>query len=130
MAAFKSDGRRNAYKIYCSPQCWNKVKNARQDGLRRKSQLAKKYGLTPDDYDVLLAAHGGRCWICLKEPKPGGRRLHVDHDHRTKRVRGILCWKCNTGLANFNDSRGIMRKAADYLESTVAQDLIERERDA
>jgi hypothetical protein len=65
-------------------------------------------------YDSLLASQGGRCAICLREPSER-RRLDIDHDHKTMRVRGLLCAICNQRL----DSRvtaAWCRAAADYLE--------------
>jgi hypothetical protein len=94
----------------------------------RDRYLQCKYGITEHEYDVLLRLNGGCCWICSAPPKK--RRLHVEHDHATKRIRGLVDWKCNALLQHARDDPAILRKAADYLESTVAQDLIERERDA
>lgn len=76
---------------------------------------------------MLLAAHDGGCWVCGRKPKPGGRRLHVEHDHKTGRVRGLACWKCNTGLRHYGDSAILLRQAADYLESDEAQRVLEKE---
>jgi hypothetical protein len=72
----------------------------------------------------MLRAHDGGCWICGK--KPTNRRLHVEHDHKTGKVRGLACWACNTLLSKASDNPTILRKAADYLESTEAQDILER----
>lgn len=54
---------------------------------------ARGIDMTAERYDELLAAQGGVCAICRKPPT--GRRLAVDHCHRTRRVRGILCYRCN-----------------------------------
>lgn len=55
--------------------------------------------LTDAEYDALLTYQGGRCAICGNPPK--ARRLHVDHDHRTGKVRGLLCFRCNRALPNY-----------------------------
>ena len=94
---------------------------------QRDNYLRRTYGITEDDYERLLAAHDGGCWICGKEPKKGGRRLHVEHDHKTGRVRGLACWSCNKSLRYLRDSATIARAAADYLESDEAQQLLEKE---
>lgn len=95
---------------------------------RRDLYLRRNYGISEAEYDALLDAHDGGCWICGAEPKPGGRRLHVEHDHRTKAPRGLACWFCNRGLQAYRDDPERLRSAAAYLESTEARDIIERMR--
>jgi hypothetical protein len=63
------------------------------------------------------------CFSCEKEPRIPGtnncrtwKRLCVDHDHKTNKVRALLCDGCNKGLGAFSDSPALLRKAADYLE--------------
>ncbi len=87
--------------------------------VHRRSQLKTKYGMTPEDYDRMVAAQGGRCAICGEEP-PGDihqRSLHIDHDHLTGQVRGLLCSACNTGLGKFRDSPRMLLAAIGYLEA-------------
>lgn len=92
---------------------------------KRDSYLLRKYGIDSRQYDLLLAAHDGRCWICLKPPS--ARRLHVEHDHKTGRIRGLACWRCNTGLQRYSDKPDILRNAAKYLESDEADRILGRE---
>ena len=69
---------------------------------RHRAKTLAQYGLTPEDYDRMLAAQGGRCAICgTDNPGGQGNRLHVDHDHETGRVRGLLCQGCNARLGWF-----------------------------
>jgi hypothetical protein len=98
----------------------------KQDRFRaamRKAALKKKYGLTPADYANMLAAQGGVCAICnsaepMKHKKTGQAfELSVDHDHRTGKVRGLLCHACNTGMGKFEDSVELLLSAVTYLES-------------
>ncbi len=79
----------------------------------RKYVLKREYGLTEDDYNSLWEAQHGRCLIC----GTGLRlvRAHIDHDHVTGRVRGILCHCCNLGLGHFRDNPDLLEKAAAYL---------------
>jgi Recombination endonuclease VII len=61
-----------------------------------KPTRAKQLGVGDDEYARLLKAQGGGCAICGAKPKT--RRLHVDHDHKTGKVRGLLCHRCNRAL--------------------------------
>lgn len=84
-----------------------------------------KFGLEETVCRELLERQEGRCAICGRPPgagaKPGtGKRLCVDHCHETKKVRGLLCDSCNLGLGKFQDSPDLLRKAALYLENSLA----------
>jgi Autographiviridae endonuclease VII len=81
----------------------------------RKSHLKRKYGLTLEQYDEMHAAQDGVCAIC-RQPRPEDRSLHVDHDHDTGEIRGLLCFKCNNALGDFNDDHDLFQRAADYLD--------------
>jgi hypothetical protein len=79
----------------------------------RRAQHAKLRRDASKHYDAMLAAQNGHCALCPNEPK--GRRLHIDHDHRTMRVRALLCFRCNSALRGYM-TPGWLRAAADYLE--------------
>ena len=98
---------------------------ARED---RDRYLRRTYGITEKEYNLLLDHGDGGCWICGKKPKPGGRRLHVEHDHKTGAVRGLACWNCNKGLQTYRDNPATLRAAADYLESPAATIILEESR--
>lgn len=83
---------------------------------KRDGHLKRKYGITPDDYDNMFYAQDGACAICREEPK-AETRLHVDHDHNTSAVRGLLCGTCNKGIGLFRDSRQLLFQAVEYLDS-------------
>lgn len=85
----------------------------------RKSWLKVNYGITPEQYDDMLAAQGNRCAICRREsPGSKGRRFfYVDHDHKTGKIRGLLCHSCNTALGGFQDSPDLLQAAIAYLEA-------------
>lgn len=68
--------------------------------------------ITQEQLDMLQMQSKGRCQLCGREA-----RLHVDHDHDTGKVRGLLCSTCNTGLGKFNDDPARLQRAADYLRS-------------
>ena len=80
----------------------------------RRAHLRAKYGMTPEDYNAMLLAQGGGCAICAA-PEPDGQSLHVDHDHATGAVRGLLCFNCNAGLGKFGERVELLDAAASYL---------------
>jgi hypothetical protein len=81
----------------------------------RAARWLTRFGITPEEYDARLAAQGGHCAICPSTTPVKGKFFHVDHDHETGKVRGLLCMNCNTGLGHFKDSTGLLRAAAEYL---------------
>lgn len=96
----------------------NKERHAEQTA---RAKLLHKYGITMDDYDAMLVAQGGRCAIC-PATRPGGRGAwHVDHNHDTGDVRGLLCSNCNRGMGLLGDDPEVLRAAAAYLESDARQ---------
>ena len=80
---------------------------------QRRKPRAAQLGVTDAEYDRLLSAQGGGCAICGNPPKT--RRLHVDHDHKTGRVRGLLCHRCNRALPDWVTATWL-ELASDYLE--------------
>lgn len=89
---------------------------AKQDKDYSFIKTLQKYRLTPDDYNELLSRQDNKCAICNKVPKEN-KRLHVDHDHNTGLVRGLLCFRCNFGLSYFAENYDNINRAAKYLES-------------
>jgi hypothetical protein len=79
-------------------------------GSTRDYHLRRRYGLTSADVDAMIEAQGGTCAVCPGEPQ------HVDHDHETGLVRGILCFNCNQALGNARDVPRTLRALATYLE--------------
>lgn len=75
-----------------------------------------QYGITPEQFYEMLARQGGRCAICLL---PFTKEPHIDHDHVTKRVRGLLCSEHNLALGLFKDNPDWLRAAAAYIEEEV-----------
>lgn len=78
----------------------------------------KKYGISQDQYEALLFLQGGVCAICKKpEMNPRFSCLSVDHDHRTNKVRGLLCLSCNMAIGKLGDNVETLLSAVDYLRS-------------
>lgn len=93
----------------------NQPKSSRW-AAQRNGFLLRKYGITLDDYQEMLAQQEGKCAICgSTEAKNFGDTLVVDHDHATGKVRGLLCGTCNTALGKFRDDPQILRSAICYL---------------
>src|SRR5678810_15646 len=68
-----------------------------------------RFGLSQDEYDAMEQVQGGLCATCRRPEESGwARRLHIDHDHDTGKVRGLLCGKCNTCLGGFNENIEVM----------------------
>lgn len=85
----------------------------------------RRYGLTPEEYDKLLAEQGGVCAICglpeyvIDRRKGKPRCLSVDHDHVTLKVRGLLCGRCNRTIGHFEDNPAVLARAAAYLQKAA-----------
>ena len=80
----------------------------------RFTNLRSRYGLKDGEYENILSSQEGKCAICGTSEFIGNGP-HVDHNHLTKKVRGILCTKCNVGLGYFCDDPEILIKASNYL---------------
>lgn len=82
---------------------------------QRRAYLKATYNITLEAYDAQLVAQGGVCAICR-----GGtskRSFAVDHNHKDGTIRGLLCWRCNSGLAKFMDKPVNVGRAYKYLLS-------------
>ena len=89
-------------------------------GNRYKSDLnlahtLRNYGLSVADYDRMLSAQGGRCAICRSGTPQGRGRWHIDHDHITNQVRGLLCNNCNRGIGFLADDPETIKRAWAYV---------------
>jgi hypothetical protein len=85
---------------YCRPcNSARSIASAKRlHGTVRGALLKTRYGLTAAQVDEMVAEQGGRCAICREKPAE-----HVDHDHATGEVRGLLCFTCNVGLGQLRD---------------------------
>lgn len=84
----------------------------------RLSLMKKKYGMGAGEFESMYEAQGGRCKICGEEIEQWDRRTHrthIDHDHKTGKVRGILCSNCNKLLGYARDDSAILKAAVEYL---------------
>ena len=97
-------------------QAWKNQNREHWKKYGREANYLARYGITIEQYDAMLTAQGGGCAVCQITPDRSPKRFHVDHCHETGRVRGILCFACNSGLGAFSDNPDRMRRAATYLE--------------
>ena len=97
---------------YCKP-CHNKRSRVSREkvGGSRTYHLGRRYGISAEEADLMLAEQNGLCAICGAAPA-----AHVDHDHDTGAVRQLLCFNCNGGLGQFRDDPDVLRAAAEYVE--------------
>jgi Recombination endonuclease VII. len=79
--------------------------------------LTKTFGITIEAFNAILEAQGGKCKICRRKVRKAAR-LYVDHDHKTGRVRGLLCPSCNMGIGCFQDNPKLLKAAQRYVEET------------
>ena len=87
-----------------------------------RTRAQKKYGITIEEQEDMLRKQSGKCKICGKDIYLFGdtksNTAHVDHDHKTGKVRGLLCQECNTGLGKFCDNIEYLKNAIKYLEDS------------
>ena len=137
-SSFNRSNRRDGYQTYCR-ECHNSMqrkkynsdpeaklkRQTREQRRNSKKPLAKKdaelkrlYGIGIEDYLELIDKQNNVCKICKKECKTKSR-LSVDHDHKTKKIRGLLCNRCNRAIGMFEDDPKLLREAARYFEDLV-----------
>ena len=93
----------------------------KQWGKRNPSRnLLHRYGITIEEKGKMAQAQGNCCLICKNSFK-NSKDIHVDHCHDTKKIRGILCHSCNTGLGHFRDSPKLLQRAIHYIEHHAKQ---------
>lgn len=83
----------------------------------RKHKLKALYGITPEDFDAMISEQHNSCAIC-NTTFSSRKSAHVDHNHLTGRVRGVLCTRCNMGIGYFREDVKSLTKAIQYLENS------------
>ena len=87
--------------------------------LNKEKNLKRKYGLTVLEFDKMRMIQQFKCAICSKHETELGEILHVDHDHNTGKVRGLLCLNCNHGIGMLKDNLINMQNAVKYLTKSI-----------
>lgn len=94
----------------------------RNPHIEKNAHLKRNFGITLEDYTEMLKAQNGVCDICKKPEKKVFKKtgkvtdLCVDHCHSTGKVRGLLCWDCNTSIGKLNESIETLKNAILYLK--------------
>ena len=97
-------------------QSWRERDANHWSKKKREYNLRYSYGLTVEAYDALLQQQKGQCALCgTSESGTRSGVLVVDHDHKTGRVRGLLCKKCNSALGYLRHNVSVLSKAIEYL---------------
>jgi len=112
--AAKQWRKENPERVKATAAAWYEKNTERSKAIARRATLNKKYGLSPEEYEKLLRSQNGVCAICGKAPN--GIRLSIDHDHGTKKIRGLLCSNHNTAIGLCHDSPEELLACATYLE--------------
>lgn len=106
---YKNDG-------YLRSYCKTCLKNSKEYRVR---VYKRKYNITTDDYDQMLAEQNGSCKIYGRIEIDNGKHFAVDHNHETGEIRGLLCCKCNQALGLLNDDSELLSKASLYLKGEL-----------
>jgi predicted RNA-binding Zn-ribbon protein involved in translation (DUF1610 family) len=110
------------------PMSCDNFKPHNWSGLEREDNIMRKqYGISTHQFAELLEFQGGGCAICAKPIENIRRRMNIDHDHETNKVRGILCTGCNTGIGHLGDNIEGLQRALYYLENTPFDEYLNEE---
>ena len=91
---------------------WRRRHPEKNRASQRNCRLKREYGIDQDRYEEMLAEQDGKCACCGRS---GKKLLVVDHDHKTGRVRGLICKPCNVAIAQLGDDEAGLRKALEYV---------------
>jgi len=113
---FSPDNRRKGRLGAQCRKCRNVAQTKFYNSKLGRDKYLSKYGITHKDYNIMFTTQKGCCAICGKHQSILTYRLAVDHNHKTNKVRGLLCKGCNTSLGAMEDSIELFSKAIQYLE--------------
>jgi len=133
LSAFrKANWGKNGYDSQCKvcrklyAKQWRKRNPEEAKKKNRKQKLKINFGMTVDDYDKIFEIQKGVCAICgqpeISKNQYGLRRLSVDHNHVTGKVRGLLCSRCNIGIGHLNvDKKDVtlLLNAIEYIRKNI-----------
>lgn len=109
--------KKNAEKIKARMRKWY----ANHLGYRQNQNLKRSFGITLNDYNKMLKEQKGVCAICgekeTRKNKYGVKSLAVDHNHKTDKIRGLLCMRCNLFIGGMKEDINMVLKVVDYLKN-------------
>ena len=86
----------------------------------RERAKERRYGITQDEFDIMLVNQNNKCKLCNNTFK-NSKDTHIDHCHSSSKVRGLLCSSCNIALGQFNDNLDILDNAIKYLQKHLTK---------
>ena len=98
---------------------WQKANPDKASAHAHKAALKLKYKITPEEYQRLVNNQKNLCAIC-GFPETRKKRLSVDHNHKTGKVRSLLCYNCNSALGLLKENLELLQKAMSYLQQHEA----------
>lgn len=102
-----------AYQKERHKRTWPLIRD-KENAKRREKYFQQKYGVSLAELDVIAEQQKGLCLICSK-PFGERKRRHIDHCHKTGKVRGVLCSRCNQGLGLFKEDVFSLQRAISYI---------------
>lgn len=106
---------KNKKRIKINNRKWGLLNQNKVKKYRRKYHLKHKFGITQEQYIQLLNSQNCKCFICGRLQV---KIMHIDHNHKTGEIRGLLCFKCNTALGCVDDKISILKQMINYLEKS------------
>lgn len=106
----------NRLMVIEQTKIWRKNNPDKHAAAKRRYHLKRKFGLSANDYESMLVKQNGNCAICQHPPLEVS--LAVDHCHKTNKIRGLLCLRCNRGIGQFYDNAELLNRASIYLKES------------
>lgn len=100
-------------------KCWKaKIQHKRDTipGFQKNVDLKHNFGITLDDYNEMLKKQDYKCEVCLRHESEFKRKLSVDHNHTTGKIRGLLCSLCNTALGKLKEDKEVINRLLNYID--------------
>lgn len=106
---------KNREKIREAQKDWDKRNPEKRKAIRRRAEFKFRYGITPEEYELMHKKQKGLCSICLEHESKFKMKLAVDHCHKTGKIRSLLCSNCNTALGLIKENHLTMQRTISYI---------------